>query len=163
MSLKEQIKNDLKEAMRAKDEVVLSVLRMLNSAIKNKEVEKRTKLAGEKLEEELEEAAQLSEEEIIEVIASEAKKRKDAISQFRDAGRDELAQQEERELEVLMRYLLEQLSEEELREIVKKVIQELGVSEIKEMGRVMGAVMGQVKGRAEGALVQKIVKEELEK
>lgn len=163
MSLKEQIQNELKEAMKAKNEVVLSVLRMLNSAIKNRELEKRAKLAKEGTEEKLEELSQLNDEEIVSVISSEAKKRKDAIEEFKKAGRRDLVEKEEKELEVLIKYMPEQMGEEEVRKIVNKAIEETGAASVKEMGKVMGVIMPQVKGKADGSLVQKIVKEELEK
>ena len=149
--------------MKAKNEVVLSVLRMLNSAIKNRELEKRAKLAKEGTEEKLDEMSQLNDEEIVSAISSEAKKRKDAIEEFKKAGREDLVEKEEKELEVLMKYMPEQMGEEEIRKIVAKAIEETGAASVKEMGKVMGVIMPQVKGKADGSLVQKIVKEELER
>ena len=149
MDLKEKIKNDFKETFKAKDFFCLSVLKMLSSAITNAEIAKKRK--------------NLSEEELLEVISSEAKKRKDAIEQYKKGRRDDLVAKEEKELEILEKYLPEQLSEEKIKEVVQKTIKEIGASSPADFGKVMGKIMTQLKNKADGAIIAKIVKEELEK
>jgi uncharacterized protein YqeY len=161
-NLKQQIQNDLKEAMKNKDAFLLGVLRMAVTAIKNKELEKRTKLSKTEAIEKLDEMSQLTDEEALAVMLSEAKKRKDAIEEFTKGGRQGLAEKEQKELEALKKYLPEQMGDEEIRKIVVGAIAQTGASDVKEMGKVMAAIMPQVKGKADGSLVNKIVKEELE-
>jgi uncharacterized protein YqeY len=164
MSLKEKIKEDLKNALKEKREIELSTLRMTSAAISGRETEKRTKLWKTKPElpiEELEKENQLTDEEIIEVIFSEIKKRKEAILEFEKGGRNELAQKEKKELGVLQKYLPEQLTEEEIRKLVKEAVEKTGAKEIKDMGKVMAELMPKVKGKADGNLVSKTVKETL--
>lgn len=162
--LKEKIQQDLNSTLKAKRELEVSVLRLLTAAIFNKEKEKRYKLSKEKPEltaQELEKESALSDEEIIEVISSEIKKRKEAIVEFERGKREDLAKKEKTEKEILERYLPEQLSEEEIKKIAKKAIKKVGAKEIKDMGKVMGELMPEVKGKADGTLVSKIVKESL--
>ena len=121
---------------------------MVLSAVKNKEIEKRSKL---------------TDEEIIDAISSEVKKRKESIESYEKGGREELAQKERDELKVLMEYMPEQMSEDEIRTEAKKAIAETGAKEIKEMGKVLGVLMPNLKGRADGQTVSRIVKEELQK
>jgi uncharacterized protein YqeY len=161
VSLKEKIQIDLKKALQEKDELRVSVLRMLMAAIFNKEKEKRAKLSKTEEVEKLEELSKLTEEEVLEVISSEAKKRKDSIEQYEKGNRQDLADQEKKELEILMDYLPEQMSEEEIRKLVKEKIADLGASGPQDIGKVMGALMSQLKGKAEGGIVNKIVQEEL--
>jgi hypothetical protein len=164
MILKEKINQDFKEAFKAKESQKVSVLRMLNSAIKNKEVEKRMKLSkGGSNETELEKQSQLNDEEVLAVIGSEAKRRKDSIEQFKSGGRPELAAQEEEELQILAVYLPAQMGEEEIRKEVVLAVKESGATSAQEMGKIMKVLMPRVKGKADGNLVNKIVKEELEK
>jgi len=163
VSLKEKIKNDLKEAMQSQNTLRVSVLRLVLSAIANKEKEKRAKLSKSEEESKLEELSQLSDEEVTEVLFSEVKKRKESIKQYQEGGREDLAQQEKKELEILNDYLPQQMSEEEIREIVKDKIKESGASGPQDTGKVMGVLMPQLKGKAEGALVSQIVQEELKK
>lgn len=144
--LLETIETDLIEAMKSKDENTLLVLRGLKSALKNKEIEKK---------------AELKDEDVMGVIQSQIKSRRDSVDMYEKGGREELAQKEEVEIAVLQKYLPEQMSEEEVRALVKKAISETGASEIKDMGRVMGSVMPQTKGKADGSLISRIVKEEL--
>ncbi len=145
--LLDEIKNDLKKAMQAKEEELVGVLRMLISAIRNKEISLRS---GGK--------AELNDEQVIEVISSEIKKRKDSSNTYKNAGRDDLASKEEKETEILEKYLPEQLSDEEIEKIVKKLIEDLDESVRSNLGRIMGMVMPRVKGKADGARVQAIVK-----
>jgi len=162
MSLKEKIQVETKKAMQAKDRLKVSVLRMLMAAVFNKEKEKRIKLSkSEEDLKKLDELSKLTDEETTEVISSEVKKRKDSIEQYEKGNRQDLADQEKKELEILMEYLPEQMSEEEIRKLVKAEIEKLGASGPKDTGKVMGAAMSQLKGKAEGNLVNKIVQEEL--
>jgi len=161
MSLKGKIDQDFKDAFKGKNESQLSTLRLLLAAIKNKEVEKRTRLSKSEPIEKLEELSQLGDQEIIEVISSEIKRRKDASEQYKKGARPELAEKEEKEMKILAVYMPEQLGEEELVKIVRETIKETGVVSQKDMGKLMGALMGKVKGKADGNMVIKIVKEEL--
>jgi len=160
--LKLTIQTDLTEAVKKSDEISRSTLRMLLAAILNKEKEKRHKIAKvepEMTEKELAEKSCLTDEETIEVISSEVKKRKEAILGFEKGERKELAEKEKAEIEILEKYLPEQLSEEEIRKLVKEVIEKTGAKETKNMGKVMAEIMPKVKGKAEGSEVRKIVKE----
>jgi len=164
--LKEKINQDLKDALKEKKELEASVLRLINAAVLNKEKEKRFKVSKEKPDisaEELKVESQLTDEEVIEVISSEAKKRKESVESFEKGERKDLAEKEKKELEVLQRYLPEQLSEEELKALTKEAADKVGAKDIKDMGKVMAELMPKVKGRAEGGLVSKVVKELLEK
>lgn len=163
MSLKEKIQADLKSSLQERDELKVSVLRMLRAAIFNREKEKRAKLSKTEEIEKLDELSQLTDEETIEVISSENKKRKDSIEQYEKGNRQDLADQEKKELEILNNYLPEQMSNEEIRKMVKEKIEELSASQPQDTGRVMGALMPQLKGKADGSLVNKIVQEELKK
>jgi uncharacterized protein YqeY len=162
-NLKQQIQSDLKEAMKSKDAFLLSVLRMVSSTIKNKEIDKRMKLMKGGEIEKIDELAQLTDEEIISVLLTEIKRRKDAALEYKNGNRPELAEKEAKEAELLIKYMPEQMSENEIRGLVVAAIQKIGASSPQDMGRVMSVLMVQVKGKADGALVQKIVKEELEK
>ena len=152
MNLKEKIQEGLKGSVKKKEELKTSVLRLLSAAILNKEKEKRFKSGEEK-------DAQLTDEEIVGVISSEAKKRKEAIAGYEKGNRKELAEKEKEELEILQQYLPEQLSEEEIKKLVKEAIEKTGAKEIKDMGKVMQELAPQIKGKADGALVSKIVRE----
>ncbi|MFA5359755.1 MAG: GatB/YqeY domain-containing protein [Patescibacteria group bacterium] len=146
--LLEQINQDLKEAMKSKEADLTSVLRMLISAIRNKEITLRKD--GE---------AELSEEQVLEVISSEVKKRRDSIEAYISGGRQELADKESSEIKILEKYLPEQMSDEELEKVVKEVI--AGGDE--NFGKVMGQVMAKVKGKADGGKVGEMVKKLLVK
>jgi len=158
--LQEKINEDLKKAIQEKNELAVLALRGLNAAVHNKKIEKRTKLSKQEKDlTKLEKESKLTEEEILEVISSEAKKRKDAIDEFRKGGRDDLVEKEKRELEILKKYLPEQMNEEQIKKEAKKAIEEVGASGPQEMGKVMGVLMPKLKGRAEGGMVSKIVQE----
>jgi hypothetical protein len=150
IDLREKISLDLKNALKDKKAVDLSVLRMLQSAIRNKEIEKK-KREG------------LNDEEVIEVVISEIKKRKEAVTEYLKAQRQDLAEKEEFEIEVLMSYMPKQMEEGEIREEVKKAIQEVGATTQTDIGRVMKIIIPKLKGKADGAVINKIVREELEK
>jgi len=160
--LKKIIQNDLLDALKNKNEVNISVLRMLQAAIKNKEIEKRTRLSKkEKNETKLISLSELNDDEIIEVISSEIKKRKDAIEQYKLANRIELAEKEQKEIEILKKYLLEQLSETELKKLIDEEIKRIGATSIKDMSRLMAQLMPKIRGRADGSIVSKFIKEKL--
>ncbi|MDO8264921.1 MAG: GatB/YqeY domain-containing protein [Candidatus Parcubacteria bacterium] len=172
--LKQQIQQRLIDALKNKKELEVSTLRLVISAIGNKEIEKRTKLVKQEPnlpEAEMVKKSQLTEEEIMEVISNEAKKRKESILAFEQGNRPELAEKEKEEIAILKVYLPEQLSEEEVRKIVKDAIAALRASLAPEerektginMGLVMKEIMPLTKGRADGALTSTIVKELLGK
>ncbi len=166
MFLKERILQDLNIAIKEEKKLEALVLRQLSAAFLNKEKEKRFKLTKEKpdiSEKDLVKESRLeTDEEIVEVISSEAKKRKEAILEFEKGERQDLAEKEKKELEILQKYLPEQLSEEEIKKLVKEAIKKVGAKEIKDTGKVMAQLMSQVKGKADGSQVGKIVKELLE-
>lgn len=147
--LTEKIQNDLKDAMRTKDEQKLSVIRMLKSAIQYYEINKGG--SGYKA----------TDEDIIEVIEKEVKKRRESIEMYKQGGRPELAEKEQSELEVLQQYLPEQLSEEEIKKLVDEAVEQTGATEMKDMGKVMGVLMPKLKGKADSSLVSQIVKSKL--
>jgi len=157
--LKDKIKADFKEAFKAKEQIKLSVLKMVNSEIGNAEINKRAKLMRDGKTENVETASVLNDEEVLQVILREVKKRKDSISAFESAGRLELAEKEKAELAMLMVYMPEQLSEEVIRDLVKKAVEQSGAKGEKEIGKVMAILSSQVKGKADGALVNKIARE----
>jgi len=160
--LKQKIQNDTKESLKAGNELQVSVLRMLLASILSKEKEKRYKISKSEpglAENELLERSELKDEEIVDVVFSEIKKRKDAVIMFRNGNRMELAEKEEREAGILQKYLPEQISEEELKEIAKSAIEKIDAKGLKDMGKVMAEIMPRVKGKADAGLVSKIVKE----
>ena len=150
--LKKIIQEDLKQALKGRRQIEVSVLRLLNAATLNREKEKRYKLKTE-------EDTPLTEDELLEVIFSEAKKRKEAIVEFERGARPDLVQKEKQELEILGKYLPEQMSEEEIKKLAKEAIEKTGAKDVKDTGRVMAELMPRVKGRAEGSLLSKAVKE----
>lgn len=150
MKLREKISSDLKVALRDRKTINLSVLRMLKSAIRNKEIEKKKGDVG------------LSDEEVIEVVTSEIKKRKDAIEGYTKGHRQDLADKENAELGILMGYMPEQMGDAEIREEAKKAIGEAEAKTPQDIGRVMKILMPRMKGKADGGLVNRIAKEELE-
>ena len=162
MNLKGKIQNELQEAVKNREELKSSVLRLLLSAIFNKEKEKRYKLSKQKPEfeeKDLEKESQLVDEEVIEVISSEIKKRKESIELFEKGEREDLVEKETKEKEILEKYLPEQLSEEGIKKLVKEAIERVEAKEPKDIGKVMAELMPKVKGRADGGLVSKIAKE----
>lgn len=162
MNLKERISEDLKTAFKSGLSDTVLTLRFLSSVIKNKELEKRTKLSKEgKPVKELEKLSELNDDEIINVILGEIKKRKDAIIQYEKGGRKDLVLKENTELEILKKYTPEEMSEEELRDLIKKKINDFGDATIKDFGKVMGLIMSDVKGRTSGEMVKRIIEEEL--
>lgn len=147
--LKQTLEADLKEAMKAGNDVVRSTLRLLLSAVRNKEIDIRKKDIG------------LSDEEIIEVINAEVKRRRDAIEGFQKGGRPELAAAEETELSILQKYLPPELPDEELIRIVQNGIRESNAKSEKDFAAVMKVIMPVLKGKASGDRISAIVKREL--
>jgi hypothetical protein len=135
------------------------------SSILNKEKEKRYGLSKKNpnaSEQELEKDSQLTDEEILDVISSEAKKRREAAEGFEKGGRTESAEKEKKELDILLKYMPAQMSEEEIRNLVKESVEKVGAKEIKDMGKVMAELMPKTKGRADSSLVSRLVKESLQ-
>lgn len=150
MSLKQQIVDDMKQAMREGNGAKRDTLRMLDSMVKNVEIEKKKRETG------------LSDEEVQEVIAKAIKQRKDSVAQFEAGGRPELAEGEKQEIEILAAYMPEQMSDDAVRAVVQATIAEMGATSKASMGKVMSAAMGKLKGQADGNLVRKIVEESLQ-
>ncbi|REF36819.1 GatB/YqeY domain-containing protein [Thermasporomyces composti] len=147
-ALKDRLRADLTAAMKARDSLRASTLRMTLTAVTNSEV------AGEV-------ARELSDAEVLEVLEKEAKKRREAAEAYDQAGRTELAEKERAEAAIIAEYLPAQLTDEELAEIVRAAIEQVGASGMKDMGAVMKVVQPQVKGRAEGARVAAAVRAQL--
>jgi len=145
--LKSKLKEELRQSMLAQNTLKTSVLRMIISGITYYEIQKGG--AG----------YEATDEDVLSVIQKEAKQRKDSIEEFKKANRPELAEKENKELEMLQVYLPQQMSEEEIKTLVKETISQTGAKTIAEIGRVMGALMPKVKGKADGGLVSKVVKE----
>ncbi|BFH61422.1 MULTISPECIES: GatB/YqeY domain-containing protein [Paenibacillus] len=147
MNLSERLNEDMIQAMKSKDKFKLSTIRMVRSTIKNLEIDlKRT----------------LDDNEVLDILSREIKQRKDALQEFKKAGRDDLATTVEAEIEIIGQYLPEQLSEEEIKVIVQQTIQETGASSKADMGKVMSALMPKVKGRSDGKIVNQVVQQFLQ-
>ena len=146
MSLKVRIQEDVKNAMRAQQREQLAVLRLVTAAIKQKEVDERV---------------DLDETQVLAVLDKMVKQRRESLEQYGKAGRDDLAQQEKFELDLIQTYLPEQIGEAELAELISKTISELGASSVRDMGPVMNALRGQVQGRADMKAVSQAVKNQL--
>jgi uncharacterized protein YqeY len=146
VALKDQLDADLKTAMKEKDTLKLSVVRMLKSAVKYREIE-----VGKPLE----------DAEIVAVMATEVKRRRDSVDQYRSGGRPELAEKEEQEIAILQRWLPSQLSPAELQAKVEEAIAKVGAQGPKDMGAVMKALLPEVQGKAEGKAVSDLVKARL--
>ncbi|OGZ66044.1 MAG: hypothetical protein A3D34_02585 [Candidatus Staskawiczbacteria bacterium RIFCSPHIGHO2_02_FULL_33_16] len=168
--LKQQIQNDSNEFLKSKNQFSLGVLRMALSTINVKEKEKRYKASKENPglnEEDLVKKSELSDDQIIDVISSEIKKRKDAISLYQKGNRQELADQEKKEIEILQKYLPQQLSNDELIKLIKEAIDTTGAKELKDpsgrsgqvIGKIMAELMPKVKGKADNSEISKIIKE----
>ncbi|EKD64231.1 MAG: GatB/Yqey family protein [uncultured bacterium] len=150
MALKEKITADLKEAMLAHDEIRVSTLRMLKAAVMKFEVSGTEK-------------KEATDDDVMSMIKKEVKSRKDSYDQFMAGNREDLAKKEQAEMKILEVYMPEQMSEEQVREIAIQVIAQVGATSMADIGKVMGALMGKVKGKADGGLVNKVVKELLQK
>jgi uncharacterized protein len=143
--LKEQIENDLKTAMKGKKQLELDTLRMLRARVKNEEIAKQK---------------EFGDPEVSEIIASEVKRRKDSVESYRQGGREELAAKEEAEIQILMKYMPEQLSEEEVRSIINETLSGQSLTAT-DFGKAMGMVMPKLKGKTSGDVVSKLLKENL--
>lgn len=164
--IKQQIQSDVTYSLKKSDQTLVDVLRMSLAAITSKEKEKRYKISKEKpdlKEEELLKESELTDDEIIGVISSEIKKRKDAIALYQKGNRPELAEKEQKEIEILTKYLPEQVSPEELKKLVEESINRVGAKEMKDMGKVMADLNQKIKGRADSGVVSNMVKEALQK
>jgi len=143
MSLKEQIKNDIKEAMRAKETVKRDTLRNIQTAIKQIEVDERR---------------DVSDADVEAIMMKYIKQREDAKTQFADARREDLVEKEEAEIAIVKSYLPEPMDDEELETVLKEVIASVGASSMKDMGKVMGAAKAEIGSRADGGRINMIVK-----
>ncbi len=142
--LKKRLQNDLKTAMKEKNNFKRDVIRFVMSAIKQIEVDERK---------------ELSDADIEAILLKQIKQRNDSIKQFKEGGREDLVEKSEKELEILRSYLPEPMSEEEVREVVSKIISETGAKSMKEMGRVMSEAKRKIGSRAEGRVINQIAKE----
>src|SRR5258708_17228939 len=146
---KTQLKDELKQSMLARDELKTSTLRMVISALGYYEIEKGG--AG----------YEATEEDVQLILQKQVKQRKDSIEQFKAGGRDELAEKETKELQILEAYLPQQMGEDEVRKLVDEAVTATGATGASDIGKVMGALMPKVKGKADGSLVSKLVREKL--
>ncbi|MFI5339677.1 MAG: GatB/YqeY domain-containing protein [Candidatus Methylomirabilales bacterium] len=148
MDLKTRLGEDFKQALRSGDKLRVSVIRLLTALIKNREVEKR---------------GPLTDAEGLQAIVASCKQRQEAIEQYRQGGRQDLADKESAEFEILQSYLPKPLTSEELHAMVLEAIREVQATSLKEMGKVMGVLMPRVTGRADGKMVNTLVREALSK
>lgn len=144
MPIFERIDLDLKEALKSRDELKLSVIRMIKASLKNRSIEKM---------------GALTDDDVISVLSSMVKQRRDSIEQFSSAGRKDLAEKEEKELKIIQSYLPEQLSPQEIDSIIISAINESGAKSHNDIGKVMKLVIPKIKGAADGKLVNQRVKE----
>jgi uncharacterized protein len=147
MSIVEQLKEDIKIAMKARDMEKLSTLRMVNASLKNYAIEVQR---------------ELTDADAVDVLTKEAKKRRQAADAYEEAGRSELAAKEQAELEWIQEYLPAQLTDDEVGRIIDEIIESEGIESRRQMGQVMGAVMARVKGRFDGSRVKDLVLARLE-
>jgi len=146
MSLTDQLTEAMKEAMKAKDSLRLNAIRLIRTAVKNREIEARETL---------------DDQQVIGVLSTLVKQRRESAQVYRDNGREELAAKEEAELTVIQEFLPAQLDEAELQAIIAAAVEETGASSLKDMGKVMKLVTGRTTGRADGRLVSELVKARL--
>ena len=146
MSLKDQLNESMKTAMKARDDLRLSAVRMVRSMVKNREIEQK---------------AELNDQEIVEVISTLAKQRRESIRMYREGNRPDLVEKEEAELEVLLGFLPAQLSIAEIEALVDRIISETGAQGARDMGRVMKALTPLTAGKADGKTVSDTVKQKL--
>ncbi len=146
MSLMEKLMSELKNAMKEKDKIRVDTVRLLISQLKNARIE-----AGD----------DLTPDQELQVLMSAAKKRREAIQAYQSGGREDLLEQEQKELQIIEEFLPKQLSDEEIEKEVSAIIEQLGASSMKDLGRVMGEAMKKLKGKADGKKVQSIVRAKL--
>lgn len=149
--MREQINAALKEAMKAKDKRKMSTLRLINAAIKDRDIAARTKGSGEAV----------SDSEVLEILAKMIKQRRESVTTYEEAGRLELAEQEQQEIEIITGFLPKQLSDEEVRAACEQAISDAGAESLKDMGKVMGALKGAYAGQMDfgkaGAIVKQLL------
>lgn len=143
MSLKERLNEDMKTAMKAKDDLRLSVIRMVRSSIKNKEIDQK---------------GEMDDRGVTEILSTLVKQRRESLKMFTDGGRDDLAQKEEKELGILLEFLPQQLTQVELEEMIARIVQETGAQGPKDMGKVMKVLQPAIAGRADGKMVSELVR-----
>ena len=146
MSLEEKLVDEMKQAMKSNDKLLLSTIRMIRSAIKNKEIEQRKKL---------------DDEDIFRVIQGMVRKSEESIEQFKAGGRMDLVEKEQKEVETMKSFLPQPLSREEILKIIDQSIEEAQASSLKDLGKVMKSVMPRLEGKADGKLINQLVKEKL--
>lgn len=144
MSLKDKLMNDLKDAMKEKDIVRKNTVQLIRSAVLQAEKDNKTVL---------------DDDQVLEVIAKELKKRRDVLPEYEKSGRQELIAGINKEIEILLAYLPKQLTKDELSVLVKEAIDAVGATSMKDMGKVMSFIMPKTKGRADGRLINECVKE----
>ncbi|MFC7060678.1 GatB/YqeY domain-containing protein [Halobacillus seohaensis] len=147
MTITERLNQDMKTAMKAREKKTLSVIRMVKASLQNEAI----KLGKD----------ELSEEEELTVLSREVKQRKDSLHEFKEAGREDLVEELNQEIEILQVYMPQQLSEQELEQVVQNTIKEVGASSKADMGKVMSVVMPKVKGKADGSKVNQFVLKQL--
>jgi hypothetical protein len=146
MNLNEQLIEAMKTAMKARESLRLNAIRLIRTAIKNREIDERR---------------ELDDQEVIGVLSTLVKQRKESAQVYREGGRPELAEKEEQELAIIQEFLPTQLGEEEIRAIIEAAVNETGAASMKDMGKVMKVVTGKTLGRADGRLVSELVKARL--
>ena len=146
MGLKEQLNEDMKQAMRAKDKNRLSAIRMVRGAVRDREINSQV---------------ELDDDGVLEVIASQIKKRKDALEQLRKSDRDDLVEVETAQINTLQEFLPAQLSPAEIEVVVTEAIEELGATSMRDMGKVMGKLVPQLRGKADNSVISQIVRQKL--
>lgn len=146
MSLEERLVEEMKQALKSNDKLRLSTIRMIRSALKNKEIELRKKL---------------EDEEVVKVIQAMVRKGEESVEQFQIGGRMDLVEKEKKEIEILKSFLPQPLSQEEILKIIDQSIQETQASSLKDIGKVMKSVMPKIGGKADGKLINQLVKEKL--
>ncbi|WP_455090218.1 GatB/YqeY domain-containing protein [Peptoanaerobacter stomatis] len=144
MTLKERLTNDLKDAMKNKEQVRKSVVTLVRAAIKQKEVDERV---------------ELDDVDVMDIVSKQLKQRNEALVDFKKAGRDDLISQTEEEIEILLTYLPKQLTDDELREYIKQAVEQVGATSVKDIGKIMGILMPKVKGKADGRRINNLVSE----
>ncbi|WP_100488637.1 GatB/YqeY domain-containing protein [Sporolactobacillus pectinivorans] len=146
MSLVDRLNSDMKQAMKARDKVRLSVIRMIKTALQNESIKKMK---------------ELSEDEVLAVLSRELKQRKDSLQEFENAGRQDLVEEVSNEIAIVQTYMPEQLSEEDIKSIIDETISEVGAGSKADIGKIMKVIMPKLKGRADGSLVNRLVRSKL--
>lgn len=147
MAIKDQLMQDLKEAMKNKEDVRKSVITLIRAAVKQREVDERV---------------ELNEEQVQDIIAKQLKQRRDSLEEFKKAGREDLIEQTQKEIEIITTYLPAQLSIEEIETLVDEAIAETGATSVKDMGKIMSVLNPKTKGRADGKVVNEVVRKKLQ-